>query len=226
MGATATQLPAAQQKPSQLCRAEPSSPNRPCLALLCCPHGCAKVSWSDTRTHTRPRDLALLPGYRVLCRSTVPRSCPGSATGWYLTSRPSSSPPQTHCLGTGHLGPALTLKKTRGKPVPTPRRDAPTLATATRTAQDQCRCSWCCQRPSLSCHGCPHAHILARDPCQPPEFCQQPWCRGELCAPHPLHPPATAGPSQGDLRDKKISGPAAPTPLPKPQGGHSPLGQA
>lgn len=104
MGATATQLPAAQQKPPQLCQAEPSSLDHPSLALLRCPCGCAKVSWSDTHTHTRPCDLTLLPGYRMTAAPLCPGAALGVLQGWHLPFRPLSSPRKHPALGQATLG--------------------------------------------------------------------------------------------------------------------------
>lgn len=47
-----------------------------------------------------------------------------------------------------------------------------------------------------ACRSFPHAHVLARDPHQPPKFCQQPWHRGELCALHHHFPPSQQDPAR------------------------------
>lgn len=76
------------------------------------------------------------------------------------------------CLGTGLLGTVVITMQMEEKVVPITCQGVPTPATTTHTAKDQSGCSQCWQRPSLSRCSCLHAHILARDPHQSPEFHQ------------------------------------------------------
>lgn len=81
-------------------------------------------------------------------------------------------PPKPPCLGTGLFGTVVITKQMKEKVVPISHQDVPTPVTTTHTPKDQSCCSQCWQQPSLSCHSCLHAHILARDPHQSPEFHQ------------------------------------------------------
>lgn len=85
--------PPSSQQPSKRTTAKPSSANHPCLTLLCCPRGCAKVSRSNIFTHTQCHYSALLPRYHMTAAPLCPEAAPGALQGG------------THCPEPHHLPP-------------------------------------------------------------------------------------------------------------------------
>lgn len=182
--------PPSSQKPIKRTTAKLSSTNHPCLTLLCCPCGCAKVSRSNIFTHTQSRDSSLLPRYRMPAAPLCTEAATGALQDGTHCPEPHHHPPpppKSH-LGTGHLGTAVTLKKTRGKEDPIPCWDAPVLATATHAAQELSPCSQCCQQLSSSCFSCLHTRILARTLTSPPSFASNSGAE-ESSALHTHHSP-------------------------------------
>lgn len=212
------QPPSSQQPSKNHHSSARPSPTRPAVPTWSC-SVVPKVSWSDTGMHTQPRGSALLPRYLLLyhaqelpwehCRVAPPVQTPvippENTLPWDRPCCGSGDPEENEGKIGPHspLGCSYTGNRHAYSPGPAPL--LPLLPTTITILS---------QLPA-------HTHSGQRPPHQPPEFRQQPWCRGELCPLHPPLPLATVGIQPGRSQRGKTSSPTTPTPLPNLQGGNT-----